>query len=159
MYGHKNQTVHLYSIFSSPGFSLLECHPCFYDPFSHVMLCWHHRRNPLLRPLLCLREVQPLICCRDHVLCFKWVIETLTNFFPPHATITINTVLFAYYSDVQKNLGLPANRCKFIYIFFLTLCPQYQLFLSCLQWQFTPGWLSTSWASASVTGVSLGPTY
>ena len=37
--------------------------------------------------------------------------------------------------------------------------PPYQLSLFCLQWPFTLEWLWTSWASALVTGASLGPTY
>lgn len=56
-------------------FSLLERHSCFHDPVSHVLLRWYHRRNPLLRSLLCFWEVQPLVRCRDHVLCFKWVTQ------------------------------------------------------------------------------------
>ena len=42
-----------------------------HDPLRHVMLCWYYLRNPLLCPLLGFREVQPLLCCWDHVLCFK----------------------------------------------------------------------------------------
>lgn len=48
---------------------------------------------------------------------------------------------------------------KLCFLICVTLCQQFQPSLFCLQWPFTPGWPWTSWASASVTGASLGRTY
>lgn len=53
--------------------SLLERHSCLHDPLCHVVLRWNHCWNPLFCPLFSLWEVQSLLCCWHHVLCFKWV--------------------------------------------------------------------------------------
>lgn len=53
--------------------SLLERHPRLHDPLCHVVLRWNYCWNPLFCPLLSLWEVQSVLCCWHHVLCFKWV--------------------------------------------------------------------------------------
>lgn len=74
--------------------SLLECHSRFHDPLCHVMLCWHHRWNPLLCPLLGLWEVQPLVCCWHHVLCFKWVVAAIETCVAEMFEVTVTDVDF-----------------------------------------------------------------
>lgn len=120
--------------------SLLERHSRFHDPLGHVVLRRHHCGNPLLRPLFRLREVQSLLRCWHHVLCFKWVLAVAMRFWCEMFRRTLQGNLWC----VLSSSLLPSTNQRSSF---------------CSRWPSTLGSPSTSWASVSVTGASPGPTY